>query len=96
LVTALAAFAGRLLVATVGLRVGLAAAALLAGFARFFAAGFLVDAADRAGGALPDAVLEDFLSVFFRVFLDIRLPFVAFDGSIIRLSQAMSWQARIE
>jgi hypothetical protein len=30
--------------------------------------------------------LEDFL----RVFLDIRLPFVAFDRSIIRLLQAVS------
>jgi hypothetical protein len=28
---------------------------------------------------LPEGVLEDFL----RVFLDIRLPFVAFSGSII-------------
>jgi hypothetical protein len=55
----------------------------------------LFDFADRARTALPADVLEDFLSVFLRVFLDIRLPFVAFDGSIISLFQAMSWQARI-
>jgi hypothetical protein len=65
----------------------------LAGF--FFAAGFAADPLDAARAGLAVA-LEAFLSVFFCVFLDIRLPFVAFDGSIIRLLQAMSWQARIE
>jgi hypothetical protein len=70
-------------------------AGLFADAERFLAAGFLADAVDRALVALPAGVLGDFLTVFFCVFLDIRLPFVAFDGSIIRLLQAMSWQARI-
>jgi hypothetical protein len=49
---------------------------------RFLAAGVLLDVA----AAFPDDVFEDFL----RVFLDIRLPFVAFGGSIIRQLQAVS------
>ena len=52
-------------------------------------------AVGRALVALTVGIFGDFFSVFLRVFLDIRLPFVAFDGSIIRLLQAMSWQARI-
>jgi hypothetical protein len=49
---------------------------------RFLAAGVLLDVA----AAFPEDVFGDFL----RVFLDIRLPFVAFGGSIIRLLQAVS------
>jgi hypothetical protein len=90
-VAALEVFWGRLLVPTVALL-----ADLRAGIARFLAAGFLVDVAEPARAALPADVLDDFLSVFLRVFLDIRLPFVAFDGSIIGLFQVMSWRARIE
>jgi hypothetical protein len=44
-------------------------------------AAFFADVADWARIALPVEGLEDFL----RVFLDIRLPFVAFRGSIIRV-----------
>ena len=36
---------------------------------------------------------EELLAVFLRVFLDIRLPFVAFSGSIIRLLRVVSRQA---
>jgi hypothetical protein len=54
-------------------------------------AGFLADVFDAARVALPGADLGDFL----RVFLDIRLPFVAFGGSIIGLLRALSWQAGI-
>jgi hypothetical protein len=57
---------------------------------RFFAAAALLEPADRARAVLAAGALEVFLSVFFCVFLDIRLPFVAFDGSIIRLFQAVS------
>ena len=39
----------------------------------------LADVADSPRAILP----EDALAVFLRVFLDIRLPFVAFGGSII-------------
>jgi hypothetical protein len=58
---------------------------------RVFAAGFLVDAFDGARVAFPERDLGDFL----RVFLDIRLPFVAFGGSTIRVLRALSWQAGI-
>jgi hypothetical protein len=44
---------------------------------RVFAAGVLADVFDRGRDAFPDEVLGEFL----RVFLDIRLPFVAFGGS---------------
>jgi hypothetical protein len=50
-----------------------------AGALRAFAAGVFGDVFDRARVAFPEEVLGDFL----RVFLDIRLPFVAFDGSTI-------------
>jgi hypothetical protein len=74
----------------------LAAAAGLAAFAGLLlAAGFALALRVAERGVLRAAVLDGFLSVFFCVFLDIRLPLVAFDGSIIRLLQAMSWQARI-
>ncbi|WP_366145881.1 hypothetical protein [Bradyrhizobium sp.] len=45
---------------------------------------------DRAPEARPTVALEGFLEVFFWVFLDIRLPFVAFDRSIIRVLQEVS------
>jgi len=45
-----------------------------------------VDAVDGARAGLRAGVLGDFL----RVFLDMRLPFVAFGGSIIRLLQVSS------
>ena len=48
---------------------------------RVFEGAVFADLADLARGALEG--LED----FFRVFLDIRLPFVAFRGSIIELSR---------
>ena len=44
--------------------------------------GALADLADVAGALLRDAAFEDFL----RVFLDIRLPFVAFGGSIMGIA----------
>jgi hypothetical protein len=51
---------------------------------RLLFAGFiLADLVDGPGACLREDDLEDFL----RVFLDIRLPFVAFGGSIIRLLQ---------
>jgi hypothetical protein len=46
---------------------------------RVVAAGFLADVFDGARVAFPERDLGDFL----RVFLDIRLPFVAFGGSTI-------------
>src|ERR1700739_2795860 len=49
---------------------------------RVFAGAVFTDLADWARIALPAEGLEDFL----RVFLDIRLPFVAFRGSIIKVS----------
>jgi hypothetical protein len=56
------------------------AAVFLAAGLRAFAGGVFDDVFDRARVAFPIGVLEDFL----RVFLDIRLPFVAFSGSTIR------------
>jgi hypothetical protein len=38
-----------------------------------------------------DAFLEGVLEDFLRVFLDIRLPFVAFSGSIIALLRVLRW-----
>ena len=52
---------------------------LVAVVARVFEGAVFNDLADRARIAFPAAGLEDFL----RVFLDIRLPFVAFRRSII-------------
>jgi hypothetical protein len=73
-----------------------AAAAGLAAFAGLLlAAGFALAFRGAERGVLRAAVLDGFLSVFFCVFFYVRLPLVAFDGSIIRLLQAMSWQARI-
>ena len=53
---------------------------------------FWVDVADLPRTILP----EDALAVFLRVFLDIRLPFVAFGGSIIRVFAGLSSQVRVE
>ena len=47
-----------------------------------FVRGVLADVTDRAPGRLAEAGLGDFL----RVFLDIRLPFVAFGGSIMGIA----------
>jgi hypothetical protein len=51
-------------------------------------------------GIFPTEVLEtvlgDVLGDFLRVFLDIRLPFVAFGGSIIRVLRVVSGHARIK
>jgi hypothetical protein len=52
---------------------------LAAGFGLVFEAGVFADVCDRARVVFPMAGLGDFL----RVFLDIRLPFVAFGGSIM-------------
>jgi len=65
----LAAFAGFLVAFP-------AVLAALAG--RVFVCGAFADFAEAARGALAAVALGDFL----RVFLDIRLPFVAFGGSI--------------
>jgi hypothetical protein len=54
--------------------------------ARVFEAAVFVGAADLARAGFADRGLEDFL----RVFLDIRLPFVAFRGSIITVLRASS------
>ena len=66
--------------------------ALLPGFfadARLIVEGcFFVAAFDRARGALR----EDGLGDFMRVFLDIRLPFVAFGGSIMGVLRVLSRQ----
>ena len=48
-----------------------------------FACFVFAETVDGRRAGLPGGVLGDFL----RVFLDIRLPFVAFGGSIIRLLQ---------
>jgi hypothetical protein len=54
--------------------------------ARLLLACFIfADVVDGRRGGLREGVLVDFL----RVFLDIRLPFVAFGGSIIRLLQIL-------
>ncbi|HUN94819.1 MAG TPA: hypothetical protein VMU69_01090 [Bradyrhizobium sp.] len=66
---------------------------LVVAAARFFAAGARLD---LAVAVLRADAPEDFSGNFFRTFLDIRLPFVAFDGSTISLLLAVFWQARIE
>jgi hypothetical protein len=58
---------------------------LSAGPDRAFAAGLLAAVLDWARIAFPAGGLEDFL----RVILDIRLPFVAFGGSIIGVLRAV-------
>jgi hypothetical protein len=59
---------------------------------RFFECAGFADGFDRAEAAFPEDALGDFL----RVFLDIRLPFVAFGGSIIEVLRVLSRQAGIE
>jgi len=49
---------------------------------RVLVCGAFADFAEAARGALAVAALGDFSGDFLRVFLDIRLPFVAFGGSI--------------
>ena len=51
---------------------------------RFFEGAFLADVFDPARAAFPEDALGDFL----RVFLDIRLPFVAFGGSTMEVPTA--------
>jgi hypothetical protein len=58
---------------------------------RVFAAGFLLDVFDGVRVAFPERDLGDFL----RVFLDIRLPFVAFGGSTIGALQPLPGQVGI-
>jgi hypothetical protein len=65
---------------------------LLAVARRFFEGAGFADGFDRAGAAFPEDALGDFL----RVFLDIRLPFVAFGGSIIEVLRVLSRQAGFE
>ena len=55
-----------------------------------FEGGDFADAFDGARAGLPDDALGDFL----RVFLDIRLPFVAFGGSIIAVLRVFSLAIR--
>jgi hypothetical protein len=57
---------------------------------RDFAAGFLAALTERARVALAVTLAADVLGDFLRVFLDIRLPFVAFDGSIIGYGRSCS------
>ena len=59
---------------------------------RVFADGVLDDVFDRARVAFPEEGLGDFL----RVFLDIRLPFVAFGGSIMGLLRVVPREAGVE
>jgi hypothetical protein len=58
---------------------------------RFFEAAVFADVFDGARAAFPEDGLGDFL----RVFLDIRLPFVAFGGSTIEVLRGLSRQAGI-
>ena len=58
---------------------------------RFFEGAFFADVFDRARAAF----LEDALGDFLRVFLDIRLPFVAFGGSTMEVLRDLSRQAGI-
>ena len=58
----------------------------LAAVRRLVPAVVLPDAADRGEDRLPAGALGGFL----RVFLDIRLPFVAFGGSMDEVLQALS------
>jgi hypothetical protein len=59
---------------------------------RAFEGGVLADLTDPARVAFPEAALGDFL----RVFLDIRLPFVAFGGSTSEPLRGLSRQAGLE
>jgi hypothetical protein len=59
---------------------------LLAVVCRAFDGDIFADVAGFARAALRADVLGDFL----RVFLDIRLPFVAFSGSIMGVLRALS------
>jgi hypothetical protein len=64
----------------------------LLAFARgIFEDGFFADAIDCPRAGLAGDALGDFL----RVFLDIRLPFVAFGGSIIGVLRVLSRQTGI-
>jgi hypothetical protein len=65
---------------------------LLAAARRIFEAGVFADLIDRPRAGLPDGAWGDFL----RVFLDIRLPFVAFGGSIMCYCGVSSRQAGTE
>jgi hypothetical protein len=65
---------------------------LLAAALRVFEGRVFADLVDWARGALPEDALGDFL----RVFLDIRLPFVAFGGSIMGVLRVLSRRASIE
>jgi hypothetical protein len=65
---------------------------LFAAARRVFAGGVLAEVTDGVRAAFPEDVLGDFL----RVFLDIRLPFVAFGGSTIGELRVLSPQAGIE
>jgi len=65
---------------------------LLAAARRIFEGGVFADLIDGPRGGLPDDVLGDFL----RVFLDIRLPFVAFGGSIMGYCGVFSKRAGTE
>jgi hypothetical protein len=79
---------------------------LFAAARRVFEGGVLADLTDGVRAAFPEDVfgdfvlgdfaLEDFLGDFLRVFLDIRLPFVAFGGSTIRELRGLSRRAGIE
>jgi hypothetical protein len=64
----------------------------LAGTCRAFEVGFFAVSFDCAGAFFPDPDLGDFL----RVFLDIRLPFVAFGGSIMELLRVLPRKAGFE
>jgi hypothetical protein len=59
---------------------------------RFFEGAVFADVLDGARAAFPEDALGDFL----RVFLDIRLPFVAFGGSTIEVLRVLSRQAGIK
>jgi hypothetical protein len=59
---------------------------------RVLEGGVLADLTDPARVAFPEAALGDFL----RVFLDIRLPFVAFGGSTSEPLRGLSRQAGLE
>jgi hypothetical protein len=64
---------------------------LSAGARRVFEGGFFADVFDWARATFAEDGLGDFL----RVFLDIRLPFVAFGGSIMGVLRVSSRQAGI-
>jgi hypothetical protein len=68
---------------------------LLAVALRAFAGGDLAALFDAVRAAFAGEVFGDFVGDFLRVFLDIRLPFVAFGGSIIELLRVLSPAGRI-